>query len=69
MPLWKGTFLFTQEELEALEDLKLDLRRKYDLKTTKNELARCALQGLLEDYYQRSGSSDVLRRLKKKATR
>jgi hypothetical protein len=49
-PLYKASFLFTQDELEALEDLKIELRRSYDQKVTKNDLIRSALHMLLEDH-------------------
>jgi hypothetical protein len=49
-PTRKDSFLFTEQEFEALEDLKLDLRRKHEVKVTKNDLARCALHLLVEDY-------------------
>ena len=49
-PTRKDSFLFTEQEFEALEDLKLELRRKHDVKVTKNDLARCALHLLVEDY-------------------
>jgi hypothetical protein len=49
-PLYKASFLFTQEELEALEDLKFELRRAYDNKVTKNDLIRSALHSLLENH-------------------
>jgi hypothetical protein len=49
-PTRKDSFLFTEPEFEALEDLKLELRRKHQVKVTKNDLARCALHLLVEDY-------------------
>jgi hypothetical protein len=45
----KDSFLFTTKEFEALEDLKLELRRKFDLKVTKNDLARSGIHYLVED--------------------
>ncbi len=65
-PYRKDSFLFTDEEFEGLEDLKLELRRTYDLKATKNDIARCALQQLLEDYRRHGGASVLVRRLQKK---
>jgi hypothetical protein len=50
IPTHKDSFLFTPAEFEALEDLKIEFRRKHDLKITKNDLARCALHLLVEDY-------------------
>ncbi len=65
-PYRKDSFLFTDEEFEALEDLKTDLRRKYDLKATKNDIARSAMQNLFKDFYQHKGESFVVQNLKKK---
>lgn len=69
IPLWKGTYLFTEDELDAMEDVKLELRRKFGLKTTKNELARCALQHLIEDYRSHGETSVLLKRLRNKSSR
>ena len=65
-PYRKDSFLFTDEEFEALEDLKTQLRRQYDLKATKNDLARCALEYLLEDYESNKDNSIIVTRLKTK---
>ncbi|MDP9381211.1 MAG: hypothetical protein M3Q29_13885 [Chloroflexota bacterium] len=50
MPYKKETFLVTEGEYEGMEDLKTQLRRRYDLRATKNDILRCALQLLLENY-------------------
>jgi hypothetical protein len=68
-PLYKATFLFTQDELEAMEDLKLELRRVFDMKITKNDLARCAAQHLIEDYRLKGKESALIRRLNHKRNR
>lgn len=68
-PLWKGTFLYTEEELEAIEDLKLELRRKHGVNATKNDIARVGLHSLIEDYRRHGESSTILRRLRAKLTR
>jgi hypothetical protein len=47
--LYKATFAFTDDELAALEDLKIALKRELDTKVTKNDLMRAALHLLLED--------------------
>ncbi|MCL5959433.1 MAG: hypothetical protein M1358_08980 [Chloroflexi bacterium] len=65
-PLYKASFLFTQEELEALEDLKLELRREYDTKVTKNALIRAALHILLEDHAANGKRSYASRKILKK---
>ncbi len=68
-PFRKDSFLFTAEEWEALEDLKLELRRNLDLRATKNDLARCAIQHLVEDYRQHGDASTVVKKLTKKRIR
>lgn len=65
-PYRKDSFLFTTEEFEALEDLKLELRRKFDLKVTKNDLARSGLHYLVEDYKRHGEASIAVRRLRAK---
>jgi hypothetical protein len=68
-PYRKDSLLFTANEFEALEDLKLELRRRFDLPATKNDIARCALQNLIEDYQQHQEKSVVVHRLKTRSTR
>ena len=68
-PYRKDSFLFTDEEFEALEDLKTDLRRKYDLKATKNDIARSAMQNLFRNFYQHKGESFIVKNLKKRKSR
>jgi hypothetical protein len=60
----KYTLAFTDEELEALEDLKLELRRRYDVRTTKTELVRCGLWDLIEDHRRNGEQSRALKRLR-----
>jgi hypothetical protein len=69
IPYRKDSFLFTDEEFEALEDLKLELRRKYDLKATKNDIARSAMQNIFEDYELHKENSIVVRILKTRKPR
>ena len=54
------------EILKRLEDLKLELRRRFDLPATKNDIARCALQGLYEDYARDPEKSRIVRYLRAK---
>ena len=68
-PYRKDSFLFTTEEFEALEDLKLELRRKFDLRATKNDLARCAIHDLIQDYKRHKEGSVVVQRLRNKTVR
>jgi hypothetical protein len=49
-PTYKSSHLFTQEEFEMFEDLKLSLRREHGIRAYKNDLARAAVRLLSEDY-------------------
>lgn len=64
-PYKKATFVFTEDELEALEDLKIDLRRESAIETTKYDLVRAGLHNLIEDYRLRRNDSFIVRRLRK----
>jgi hypothetical protein len=68
-PYKNDTFLFTNEELYAIEDLKTELKRKLDLKTTKYDIVRCAIHCLMEDYRQRGEKSHIVQRVRKKNAR
>ena len=65
-PYRKDSFLLTDEEFEALDDLKRELRRLHGLNVTKNDIARCALHNLIEDYQQQRAQSAAVRRLMEK---
>ncbi len=65
-PWRKDSFLFTDSEFDRLEDLKLELRRRFDLPATKNDIARCALQGLYEDYARDPEKGRIVRYLRAK---
>jgi hypothetical protein len=62
-PLYKATFAFTQDELEALEDLKLELRRAHDRRVTKNDLIRAGLHQLFEDHRSKGTRSYATRKV------
>ncbi len=67
VPHRKDSFLFTEGEFEALEDLKLELRRKHGLRAaTKNDIARASLHHIVEDYQRNPERSIVVSRLKRK---
>jgi hypothetical protein len=68
-PYKNDTFIFTNEELYAIEDLKTELKRKLDLKTTKYDIVRCAIHCLMEDYQQRGEESHIVQRVRKKQAR
>ena len=67
-PWRKDSFLFTDSEFDRLEDLKLELRRRFDFKATKNDIARAAFQCLYEDYTRDPARSAVVRHLRHKKT-
>ena len=68
-PYRKDSFMFTDTEFHALEQLKLDLRSKHDLPATKNDLARSAIGYMLSDYRNRGEGSFIVELLKTKGTR
>ena len=65
-PWRKDSFLFTDSEFDRLEDLKLELRRRFDLKVTKNDIARVAFHGLFEEYARDPARSAIVRHLRSK---
>jgi hypothetical protein len=69
LPYKNHTFSFTTEELEAMEDLKTDLRRRLDLRVTKIDIIRSALHTILADYRQRGDASFIVERIKTKKPR
>jgi len=64
--LYKASYVFTIQELEALEDLKLELKRELDAKVTKNDLIRTALHMLVEDYQAHNRQSYVFRKVRRR---
>ena len=64
--LYKASYVFTIQELEALEDLKLELKRELDSKVTKNDLIRAALHMLVEDYREQDQQSYVYRKVRRR---
>jgi len=68
-PERQNTYAFTTEELNRLEDVKIAITRGYDLSVTKNDLIRCAVHMLLEDYESCGAESALLKRLRKKQSR
>lgn len=68
-PLFRNTYAFTAEELEAIEDLRLELRRDLDTKVNKNDLVRSALHLLIENYRSDPAKSYVRKKIAKQANR
>jgi hypothetical protein len=67
--LYQASYLFTQKELEALEDLKLELRREQEIRVSKQNLQRAALQIMIEDYRSAGKDSRLVRKLRKRYTK
>ncbi len=63
---YKASYYFSNEELLALDDLKLELHRDLDKKVTKNDLMRSALHMLLEDHQVSPDRSYATRKIKKR---
>lgn len=66
VPVYKNSFLYTEEEWNLFEDLKTDLRRSHSLKATKNDIARAGLHLLAEDYYENQETSFLAKKLRRK---
>jgi hypothetical protein len=66
IPHRKDSFLFTTEEFEALEDLKLQVGRSLDIKVTKQNLMRCALAALIDDWRRKGPNSLIIAPLKRR---
>jgi hypothetical protein len=68
-PNEKETFLCTTDELEALEDLKVKLRRVHGLRSSKQDIERSGIQHLATDYAKNGEASIIVQYLKKKTPR
>jgi hypothetical protein len=68
-PYRNNTYSFTQDELDKLEDIKLDLKRNLDMRTSMNEIIRAALHILFDDYDKNGERSSVVKRIKEKGRR
>ncbi len=60
--LIKGTFYFTQQQLDALERAVFVLRQEHRIKTNKSEVMRVALDLILKDLEQNQGESVLIHR-------
>lgn len=65
-PLYKLSYLYTQEEFNALEDLRADLSGDAEEKVTKNDIVRAALHLLLEDHAAKKSDSYATRKIRKR---
>lgn len=66
LPVHKVSYLATESEWNLFDEMKLDLRRRHGLKTTKNDIARLAIRFLARDYEQKQGDSFLVKKLRKK---
>jgi hypothetical protein len=62
-PLYKLTYLYTEEETKALDTLQAVLASATDEKVTKTDLLRAALHMLVEDHAANGAASYVARKL------
>jgi hypothetical protein len=67
-PWHKDSFMLTDVEFERLHDLKLTLRRIYDLKVSKNDIVRAAVAHICTDFERDAERSILLRAMRKKRT-
>ena len=65
-PSIKEMFLITDGEYEGMEDMKLQLRRLLDMKASKQDIIRCAVQHILEDFRKHPEASIIVSRLQQK---
>ena len=52
-----------------MEDMKLQLRRLLDMKASKQDIIRCAVQHILEDFRKNPETSIIVGRLKQKKSK
>ena len=65
-PYKKGTFIFTYEELDAVDDLKKELKRRMDLPATQYDIVRGAIHIIVEDYRKHGADSLIVQRIRQK---
>ena len=65
-PTIKETFLITDGEYDSMEDMKIQIRRLFDMKASKQDIIRCAMQHVLDDFHNHLEASIIVRRLKQK---
>lgn len=66
LPVFKNSFLYTEEESNLFDDIKLDMRRRLGRKASKNDIARAAIRFLAQDYNQNPQDSFLVRNLPRK---
>jgi hypothetical protein len=58
----KRTIDFTTDEIDILDDIKREVKRKYGIRITQYNIVRCALRHLFENYYQEGEQSVLVER-------
>jgi hypothetical protein len=66
---YKGTVEISMQDYERFEDIKTEIRRKYDLSLAKQDLFYCGMLTLLDEYQQHGEDSILIRYLKSKKTK
>jgi len=60
------TLRLTDAEYEALDDLEREIRRRFGITTSKNNLIRCGIHFLVEDHAYAKAESVALKKLQTK---
>ncbi len=63
---YKGTVEISMQDYERFEDIKTEIRRKYDLTLAKQDIFYCGMLTILDDYQQNGEGSTLIRYLKSK---
>ena len=58
----KQTFEFGEQELAFLDDVKLDCKREYGIRVTKNQIIRAALELLRKEFEENKETSFLVRK-------
>lgn len=58
----KQTFEFADNELDFLDEAKLEVRRNFGFRVTKNEIMRTALEFLEKDFHENKETSFLVRK-------
>ena len=62
----KETFLIIDGEYDSMEAMKLQIRWLFDMKASKQDIIRCAVQYVLEEFQKHPETSIIVSRLKQK---
>ena len=65
-PTIKETFLITDGEYDSMEDMKIQILRLFDMKASKQDIIRCAMQHVIEDYDKHPKVSIIVSCLKQR---